>query len=271
MKPIELYKFVRGNQEWTYTSGDTSINYNSDTYVPVPIGRGGIESKNELSKANLDIKIDIYDDLARLLLREINDEILSLTLFIQVGMSTNTAWKGRLSSIKPSATQLTMVFESVFTSLRRPGLRARYQKTCRHMLYGRGCTLNAEDFAVDGFATDVTANGLQITVPEAAGEDDGYYIGGMIRAPDETLRMIIGHSGSVLTLIRPLDSLTAAIVGTGYGMGYGEGYGGTVAVKIYPGCDRLRSTCKNKFNNLLNYGGFPWIPSKNPMGGSSIV
>jgi len=42
-------------------------------------------------------------------------------------------------------------------------------------------------------------------------------------------------------------------------------------VKIYPGCDRVRATCESKFDNLDNFGGFPWIPTKNPFGGSSIV
>ena len=38
----------------------------------------------------------------------------------------------------------------------------------------------------------------------------------------------------------------------------------------YPGCDGTWNTCINKFNNWKNYGGQPWIPIKNPMGGESI-
>lgn len=30
--------------------------------------------------------------------------------------------------------------------------------------------------------------------------------------------------------------------------------------KVYPGCDLLATTCKAKFNNLVNFGGFPTIP-----------
>ncbi len=29
---------------------------------------------------------------------------------------------------------------------------------------------------------------------------------------------------------------------------------------VYPGCDKRLSTCINKFNNLVHFGGFPWIP-----------
>ena len=107
-------------------------------------------------------------------------------------------------------------------------------------------------------------------MPVAAGYPAGFFTSGMIEAPDGTLRFITGHSGSTLTLIRPLESLNSFFAKNGYGEGYGYGYGGLV-IRIYPGCDRTKETCQSKFNNLNNYGGFPFIPLKNPFGGSSIV
>jgi uncharacterized phage protein (TIGR02218 family) len=32
------------------------------------------------------------------------------------------------------------------------------------------------------------------------------------------------------------------------------------AFTAWPGCDRALSTCRNKFNNIGNFRGFPWIP-----------
>lgn len=268
MKPVELYRMVMGSQVWTFTSADSRVIYNGDVYLPVSIGRGGIESKNELSKATLEVRLDIAQDLSRTLMRTYLEQVLGLTLFIQTSSGTETAWKGRLSSLKPNNTALVMSFESVFTSLRRPGLRARYQKTCRHALYGRGCVLDPEDFVLIGGVQSVS--GVSVVVPDAAAQDYGYFLGGMLRAPDGALGYIVGHSGSQITLQRPLNSLLTAFAESGYGGSYGNYYGG-LAVKLYPGCDHLRLTCKNKFGNLDNYGGFDWIPTKNPMGGSSIV
>lgn len=258
MKPVEFFRFVMGSEVWTYTSADYPITYNDELYGPVSIGRGQMEAKNELSKASLEVKVDIYNPLARILLRSVNEEVLTLTLFVQTDVTTGTAWKGRLSSLKPTGSQLIMVFESVFTSLRRPGLRARYQKTCRHALYGRGCNLALASFATAGTATAVS--GSVVTVTEAAGFADGYFTGGMLRGPDNILRWVLSHTGDSITLSRPLDSIGEAIA-----------LSGTASVTLYPGCDHNRETCRVKFNNLDNYGGFPWIPSKNPMGGSSIV
>ncbi|WP_269915579.1 phage BR0599 family protein [Acinetobacter sp. HY1485] len=41
-------------------------------------------------------------------------------------------------------------------------------------------------------------------------------------------------------------------------------------VSIYPGCDKLNTTCTDKFNNILNFGGFPFMPSSNPFVGTII-
>ncbi len=36
-------------------------------------------------------------------------------------------------------------------------------------------------------------------------------------------------------------------------------------IVVYAGCDKTASTCKNKFNNIQNFLGFPYIPSRNPV------
>jgi uncharacterized phage protein (TIGR02218 family) len=28
----------------------------------------------------------------------------------------------------------------------------------------------------------------------------------------------------------------------------------------YPGCDKTQNTCTSRFNNLANFGGFPYVP-----------
>lgn len=265
-KPKELYRFVEGSSVWTVTSADSSEVYNGETYVPVTIGRSEAESKNELSRANLQITVDLDNAMGRRWLKNILDEVVSLTLFSKYDADVAVTWKGRLSSVKPEETAITLVFESIFTSLRRSGLRKKFQRSCPHILYGRGCFLDKNSWAVPGAMASISSNGLTLSVPEAATFADGYFTAGMVEAPDGTFRFITDHSGPSLTLIRPVDSL----MDVGYGLNYGRHYGG-VTVKIYPGCNRSKEDCKNKFNNLNNHGGFAFMPLKNPFGGSSIV
>lgn len=267
-KPIELYRFVEGALIHTATSCDTDQVYNSETYVSTSLGRNEIENKNELSKENIEVYLSLDNPTGRRWLKSILDTVVTLTLFSKIDASVNVIWKGRLASVKPDASTITLIFESVFTSLRRPGLRNKYQKSCPYVLYGRGCNLNKNDFAVSSQITGVS--GSVVTATAAASKPDGTYNAGMIQGPDGAFRFIINHVGTQLTLIRPLDSLTLGFANSGYGKGYGLAYGQLVA-NIYPGCDRTKETCKNVYNNLDNFGGWPFIPIKNPMAGSSIV
>lgn len=41
-------------------------------------------------------------------------------------------------------------------------------------------------------------------------------------------------------------------------------------VWVYLGCDKIHTTCKDKFNNLNNFGGFPFMPAKNPTSRSLV-
>jgi hypothetical protein len=35
-------------------------------------------------------------------------------------------------------------------------------------------------------------------------------------------------------------------------------------VMVYPGCDGRIETCRDKFDNLIHFLGFPFIPDENP-------
>lgn len=265
----ELYRFADGSNIWTVTSADSQETYNGESYEPIAIGRSEAESKSELSRANIEIKMALTNEVGLRWLREYMSVLVGLTIYEKdPDGDVSVVWKGRLAGVKPTMTELVFNFESIFTSLRRPGVRARYQRTCRHALYSRGCNLNKSDFAVFGIPTAVS--GLVVTVPEAALYPDGWFSTGIIEMMNGEMRFIANHVGSQLSLIQPFISLARALAEDGYGMSYGMHYGGA-SVVLYPGCNRSRSMCSDKFSNLPNYGGFDWIPLRNPFDGSSIV
>lgn len=262
---VDLYRFTeQGSTDvWTVTSADFELDYNAgsgvETYTPISIDRSEIEQKKDLARANLDIVLPLDNEMGLRWMKDNGELLVGLTIFTRLKNGTfQVRWKGRLSGVLPGMTNITLKFESIFTSLRRPGLRARYQRSCRHPLYGRGCYLNAETFATVSACT--ASSGATVTCTAAAGKPDGYFVGGMLRTPDGVLSYIIGHTGATITLQRMSFNLASEIAN-----------GFPFMVKLYPGCDHTRATCISKFNNLLNYGGFDWIPQKNPTGGSSIV
>lgn len=256
----ELYKFVERDSSvvWTFTSGVEEIVHELETYVPTKISRNDIEARNELARANIDIQVPLTNEAALNWLADNGEQIVTLTIFERdrAGVIT-VAWKGRLAAVIPGMNSIQLKMESIFTSLRRTGLRARYQSSCRHALYGRGCELDPEAF---GSALECTViEGTVITVPDASLQPSGYYAGGMLKAPDGTLGFVIEHSGDTITLQRRIFAL--------------ESVAGDLPfdVTLYPGCAHNRTDCAERFDNILNYGGFDFIPVKNPMGGGSIV
>lgn len=252
MKIQDIYRLAEGANVWTFTSGDTPIDFNGETYVPKIVGRTEPESKNELSKANIELSLSIDDELALRYRSNTTDALVTLTIWTKQDADFLVIWKGRMASTKPQDQIFKIVFESIFTSMRRPGLRRRFQRNCGHMLYGRGCFVNKELFGVDG--TTATVVGAIVTSAAAATKPDGYFSGGILKAPDGTLRYVVRHVGTSLLLARPIASLS---VGN--------------AVRLYPGCDRTRGTCQNTFNNLANNGSFPFIPIRNPFTGNSFA
>lgn len=260
MEKIELYKIVVDGVAQNFTSADFDQIHDSGTgdevYYSIPLKRSEIEQKKEITKASVTIDIPIDHFLSVYLLTRYFEQLISMTIFERIGNDTNVFWKGRLANIQPSNTSLSMVFESIFTSLRRPGLRATFQRSCRFALYGKGCLIDPEDFVVEGTLSAV--NSTTLTIAEADALPDGYFTGGMISAADGIFSYIINHVGDQVVLQRVGISILEAFVITG----------SSTPVKIYPGCDHSRLTCNSKFNNVLRYGGFDWIPNKNPMAGS---
>lgn len=271
-RPVELFRFVHGSQVWTYSSGPEIV-YNGETYVAFPIGRDDMQQTKELHKSPLEVLIPRTSELSLLYLAGNPEHVITLTVFrLHIGASDGPIvyWKGRVVSVDwPDPATAKLVCESVFTSLKRPGLRARYQRMCRHALYSSQCGVDKADYAVAGTVSAINAARTVVTIPEAAGYADGYFLGGFLALADGTMRFISAHSGPSITLASPAPALAQYVGTTGYGQGYGVGYG--AALTIYPGCARNRETCKNRFNNILNFGGWPWIPSRNPFDGRSLV
>jgi hypothetical protein len=89
-------------------------------------------------------------------------------------------------------------------------------------------------------------NSVQVN-GELASEDYYYYQGELkITGGDNNgqRRMILNLEDGIVTVAWPFT----------YDVELGDTY------ELYPGCDKKPETCKDKFNNLANFKGFPYIP-----------
>ena len=252
-QPVELYRFVLGQQVWTVTSGREAITYQVESYQPAVIRRSAVEQSPEFARNGIDLECTRDFAVAQLFAAARPNGVVSLTVFRNhLGDSEYiTWWKGRVASVAFAGSVAKIRCESIFTALKRPGLRAHYQTGCRHALFDPGCGVNNQAYKLVG--TVASFSGLNVTSSIFLSQASGWLTGGYLRVGGVP-RMITNHSGDTITLSAVLPGLAVG-----------------VAFEAFAGCDRTFATCQSKFGNSLNFGGFPWIPAKNHFAGDSIV
>ena len=273
-RPYFLYQFVEGAQIWRFTSRATAWTSAGSggeeiTWESAAVAHGDVVQTSEIERGRLELTWPLSHPFARRFLAPMGNTPVTLTIFRgheQVLGETVAHWKGRVVGAEVEGQRILLQAESVFSTLRRAGVRAKYQRLCRHALYGRGCGLDIALHWLTGTVISVAANA--VIIPEAAEQPDGWYRGGVLRFGAQ-LGFITGHAGQIITLSRPMPQLAAALATPEIDPETGDPL--PVLVDIAPGCDLRATTCAAKFGNLLNFGGFPEIPGRNPFGGGSIV
>lgn len=275
-RPYFLYQFVEGDQVWRFTSRaedwiSASSGGDTITWDRAAVAHGNVVQTSEIERGRLELTWPLSHPFARRFLAPMGNTPVTLTIFRgheQVLGETVAHWKGRVVGAEVEGQRIILNCESVFSTLRRAGVRAKYQRLCRHALYGRGCGLDIALSWLTGTVTATANGGSMVTIPEAASEPNGWYRGGVLRFGAQ-LGFITGHTAAAITLSRPMPELAAALTMPEFDPDTGDPL--PVLADIAPGCDLRATTCAAKFGNLLNFGGFPEIPGRNPFGGGSIV
>lgn len=269
-RPIFLYRFAEGPEvwrfaaraeDWTVPGGALADEPEEAVWTASALSHGNVVQSGDPRRVDLALTFPLSDPFARRWLAPRGSTVTTLTIFRgheQVPDELVAHWKGRIVSARVEGVRIAMQAESIFTAMRRQGVRARYQRLCRHVLYAGGCRLDIAEFMMSAVAT--AHAGLQVTVSAAADRPDGWYRGGVLRHAGLP-GFIVGHAGATLTLAGRMPALEAAL----------DDPDASADIEIAPGCDLRRATCADRFDNLLNFGGFPDIPGRNPFGGGSII
>ena len=258
-RPVELYTFNRDYLAWNFTSADRDDELDTVKFEAAVIRRSAIEQGSEMNRSAMKLTVPRSFPIAELYrVSPPSDAITCIVRRRHVGDDeVATIWTGRVVNVAwtVDGTQATITMEPVFTSMRRNGLRRCYGRLCPHVLYGPDCRAPREEFRVDGVVAEI--DGPSVVAVEWAPFDPGYFDGGYIEWDVETgifeRRFITSSVAGTLLLASPPDGLAMGAV-----------------VRAYPGCDHTLMTCETKFDNVLNYGGTPFVPRKNPFDGSPI-
>lgn len=261
-QPQELYEFRNGELVWRFTSSDEAVVYLGEKFTPESIDRPPISESQEINKLALKLSVPSINPVAAMYQFYPPTSVTSVTIFRghRGGEDTIVLWMGRILNVEILGESSEILCEPISTSIRRLGLRKYYQRQCPHALYGPSCGVNKEShkstFVVSG------RTGLTINVTGLLSVDQ--FAGGMVSwesAAGTQWRFVTGNTSNSLQInfpVLPDDDK------------YGRGLPVGSTLSVYPGCQHTLTDCINKFNNLPNYGGFPFIPMLNPFGLTSL-
>jgi uncharacterized phage protein (TIGR02218 family) len=254
----DLYTFtVPGQSILYYTNADSDITYNGNVFKAFLIARTrtrvsvGVEvDAMEITinpSPNDTIALIPWTTAARYGMLDgssVKLEKLYMPTFGDSSLGAINMFQGRISDINIGRTEVRMQVKSELELLNTMMPRDFYQSSCLNSLFDNGCTLSKSNFAYGG--TIGVANLLQMTtnIANAAGFFD---LGTVLfnSGPNlGTRRSIRSYSGGVFIFSLPLT--VAPLAGSSF--------------IAYPGCDKLKTTCESKFNNVINFRGYPFIP-----------
>lgn len=259
-EPVEIYQFDReGVQLWRYTSADRDLIIEGNVYLAAPVKRNNVEASQDVERTSLKITMPADADFPEQFIASPPTDRIMATVrryhHTDPTAELTFVWVGRVINVENKEHEAIISCESCISSLKRPTLRRVYQTTCPHVLYGDQCKVSKVAFGAVA-TLQSGSSGVTLISSTFAAQATGYYTGGYVEIEIESKlnrAFITKHIGSAITTGLPLQG---AAVG--------------LAVTVYPGCNHSLITCQDKFNNILNYGGFPYIPVKNPMTGTPI-
>lgn len=156
-------------------------------------------------------------------------------------------FSGRVSDVSGSRSAVKVDVKSDIELLNVSSPRNIYQAGCMRTLYDGGCKVNREKFTVNGRVTANSATGTELVCNLT--QADGWFNQGVIKFTSGRnaglSRTVKEHKGGRLSFALRLPSPPQS----------GDVF------KIYPGCDKRQETCGKKFDNIVHFRGFPYIPA----------
>jgi len=257
--PLELYEFSHDVTTVYFNSSWATYTYLTKDYLPAALQRTQIDETSEVAKS--DLRITCAHDFAIAALFDPYPPSSGVNLRLRRlhrtdgDIDAKLFWIGRVISCAWEGAQAILTCESILTSMRRPGLRRNYQRSCPHVLYGAACGVAATSFRTTTTLTSLA--GISITSADFDIPADGYFNGGYLEWEPEAGRIerraLRNHVGDTIDMSHPIEGLAS-----------GD------EVNVFAGCAHDMPTCEGTFSNSDNYGGFLQIPKKNPFGGNPV-
>jgi len=255
--PDALYLFSVGGRSYPYTDYERELTIEGITYQPIAIDRDSINTSGTLDKSQLRVRMPRSEDIPQLFRIFPPSDVVSLIIYEghheDPDLQFLCIWSGRVLGCGHQGTTAELTCEPVSTSLRRSGLRRRWQYTCPLVLYGAECGLNKDDHFITTTASAMQGAYMSFSAGWNGSYDAARFVGGVVSWT---------YDGAIyMRSILKVDAANNKLLLDGVVQNISVG----ASVKVYLGCAHTLSAC-TELGNILNFGGQESIPKQNPIG-----
>jgi len=276
-RPVELLTFLNGLTTFRYTNANNPVTIGADTFEPLEYTRNAPSLSKDSDDSNIKITLPSTNPVAQLYREILQSNITSITIQRfhdnDPSQQLQVFFKGEIGSVS-SANSKTTILGIPSAQGRDEIPRFTYQSLCNYFLFdGTTCRILKNDFryvatitSIDVTERFITVSGLRVQAGVldagvsgalSTAELDQYWLNGYCEtggAAPEFRRVVQNPSGQV----SPLDPDTIEIPYPFVNAQAGD------PITVYAGCKRDTDICVRKYDNLLNYGGWPSVPEVNP-------
>lgn len=239
-----------------YSDHDKDVTYNSLVYKPSPALkkislnlRNNAEVSNQEILATWNVDLD-EDDLKNGLYDDALIDVFRMD-YTNVSAGIIIVFRGSLGLIQWTDEGFRADIHSIMRQLQRK-IGLTYTAKCRFKLFQQAspisvgaCTLNEGSFTYSTTVNTVS-NNLNFAI-NSIGQPDDWIANGKIRFTSGL------NNGVEYTIKSFKSNIIELFLPTIFAINNGD------TALVFAGCDKTFDTCQKKFNNEINFGGFPHI------------
>jgi uncharacterized phage protein (TIGR02218 family) len=244
---------------YRWTSFDSDVTFSGNTWSSVgpAIERSEWSARNTTEVTQLDVRLhSTGTDFDQGNLKTLIHNGMLDGAFLQLdrafmaspgdtSLGIITLFGGRIGKVAIDSLGANLTAQASNVILQQNVPRNTYQLGCIHTLYDSGCTLNRAAFTSSHTVTVANQLNLGYADPPA---DPRVFILGVAEIT----------SGAGAGQRRAIDNSSSAAVLLAYPLYIIPAPGDTFT--LTQGCNKTRDICRDQFNNLPNFRGFPFIP-----------
>lgn len=244
---IEIYTLSMGSTIYRmHDSSEPIINVGGDDYERVQVSRGPIATGQEYLEITLPGSHVFTLKFATIA----PGQTASLTIqsFQRSDPSdVRVIYKGVVRSVAftQNAAKSALSLIPINDAFSKEIPERTFQAACNNVLFDPDCKVSAGSYSFLGPVSAIVDNVVTVTGLNAA-KGTGWSTGGYVSYGVLDYRLVLEQSGDDLVLVLPFHESVLS-----------------ENVTVYAGCDHTIATCLLKFSDEINFGGCPYVPTKN--------